>query len=105
MLPEPYSGWWITARTNPPLGVWLKKVSRLLALEGESDINSIMEGLDCMFDAIAFVAVDWNYVDEDGNELPCNEEAVRNLPSDILGLTFKAIQSSIELVPLGSSSN
>lgn len=72
-----WEGWWYEARMNVPTGT-------LLLLAGVSE-DKIEEGISDVLDFLAKITVAWNFVDEDGEDLPLGRAGCDRLPSDLVG--------------------
>lgn len=97
-----YEGWEFTFRTNPPLGLWGKGAAMATSYD-ESDPSSssrVVEGMMTLLDA---VIMSWNFVDEEGNDLPCNRDGLDRLPLDLIQRIFERVNEVISNAPLVSS--
>jgi hypothetical protein len=74
-----YAGWTITVRRNAPMGVIL----RLDKLRQDSDFGALL-------DIIPEIVTAWNFVDEDGEPIPCTPEGMRLVPVDL----FRAVTAA-----------
>jgi len=96
-----YTGWEFTARTNPP---WGEFMGRLTAIEKVDQLNpeKVLEGL---YDLLELVMQNgkWNYVDDKGKPITCDRAGFPKLPLELIQLTLSAAREAIEKVPLAPS--
>lgn len=91
-----YAGWWVTVRTNAPFGLFLSMTQ--LNTSSEADQSA---ALVTMVELLPKMIHSWNFVDEDGLDLPCDMAGMRALPMDLINQLFAAIGEG-ETVPKGS---
>ncbi len=74
-----YAGWRATVRTNAPFANFL----RLSQLSGEDNAATV-KALGEVYAMLPKLVHGWNFVDEDGEPLPCNAEGFAQLPTDLV---------------------
>ncbi len=80
-----WQGWSVTTRINPPLWV-LEEIA-------SGDISRIAT-------ALGGLITDWNFVDENGDDLPKpSEDEIRKLPTDLVRVAVDAITDKITATP------
>lgn len=131
---EDFEGWSFTMRTNPPAGPWLDQIKAIDALRDkieeyvdDAEVDLTGQTDDAVFErvraarsairhteteihrirveSIAMLLVSWNYVDEEGNDLPATLEGVLKCPSDLIMLTYGFMLNSVGAAPLATSSS
>lgn len=90
VLAGEYDGWEATVRTNAPLGLFLK----LAQLGQTDDSNATMAALSELVNVLPSLVLDWNFVDEDGQPLPCTRAGIERLPTDLLMALVGALSSA-----------
>jgi hypothetical protein len=96
---EGYEGWWVDYRTNPPLGRWGRGVSKAMSFS-EDDPASSMNTIEGMLDVLELTLVEWNFVDEEGNDLPKTREGLDRLPQELLNAIFAQVNEGVSEAPL-----
>lgn len=88
-----YEGWWVTVRTNAPFGMFLS-MTQLNTNDEAGQTAALVKMVNMLPDLIH----GWNFVDEEGEPLPCDAAGVRRLPMDLINQVFGAIGAG-ETVP------
>lgn len=94
-----WEGWNAKLRVNPPIGPWINKMEQLTSMEG----GKITQQLTLMCEILADLLVSWNFVDEDGNDIPANLEGLLSLGMELLGELFNAANEVTTEAPLDSA--
>ena len=94
-----YEGWWAEFRTNPPVGPLIDAMSAFQS----ADVNKIDTILPPLIDMLEQVIFKWNFVDEKGNELPCDKAGMRRLPLDLLMMLGNKVSEVVAQIPLAKS--
>lgn len=84
-----YAGWTATVRTNAPFSNFLK-----LAALGESDGREVLTALGELYALLPKLVFSWNFVDEEGQPLPCNAAGFAQLPADLMVQLISAVNGS-----------
>jgi hypothetical protein len=81
-----FTGWWFNARTNFPMSFVEEMQS---------------QDMDRMAKALSLIIIDWNFVDENGEDLgnPTQEIIKNELPIELVGLITTALVSKVQSVP------
>lgn len=97
-----YQDWWLSIRTNPPVGILLDAIVAFQQAQTEDseDMRLIMPPLYRMLE---LVVQEWNFVDEKGKELPATLEGLRKLPIDLIITLADKVQEVVVGLPLASS--
>jgi hypothetical protein len=90
-----YAGWRATVRTNAPFANFLK----LASLGNTDDGAAVLSGLAEIYGLLPRLVLDWNFVDEDGEPLPCNREGFAQLPADLMVLLVSAVNGAGDDAP------
>lgn len=81
-----YAGWWVTVRTNAPFGLFLNMTQ--LNTTNEADQTAALVQMVTMLPQMIHA---WNFVNEDGDDLPCDINGMRALPMELINQLFAAI--------------
>jgi hypothetical protein len=82
-----YDGWEAKMRLNPPASV----------IDGLSDPKRV-------YASCAAMTSEWDFGDEEGNPIPCNEEGMGMLPMDLLSQLITAWAEERKLPPTTAGS-
>lgn len=75
-----YVGWTAMIRTNAPVSLFLK----LAQMGQQEDGTATLQALAELINVLPSLVIDWNFVDELGEALPCNRAGMERLPTDLL---------------------
>lgn len=119
-----WQGWSFKARINPRFGEFLQNVKALQVLEDRLRLVSEAEKpedpkvqeehkkeegqmtlgmMEAMYNLMEPLIVSWNFVDEEGGDLPSNREGLEALPFDLLDLICDKAVEAITQLPLAPS--
>lgn len=99
-----YEGWYFAYRQNPPMGLYLERMAALQALD-QSDENSVLRATAGMYGVLELMLIDWNFVDENGDDIPATLEGLRALPMDLIQEMFSQMKGAVTEAPLASSAS
>lgn len=99
-----YDGWQFEMRKNPPAGMLVQGLSMVAGVD-ENDASTFSGSIEGMAILLRGLIRNWNFVDEDGNDMPLTEESIRNLPLDLLGICFSRATDEVQQSPLVSNEN
>lgn len=91
-----YEGWEFTARTNPPLGLFLEKLEAIQQADSANPIHVAPP----VYAFLEMVVTSWNFRDEAGNALQCSRDGLKHLPLDLLLAMVDAIKGEALTIPL-----
>ena len=91
-----YAGWTATVRTNAPFSHFLKLAS-LTNDDGQAALAALAE----IYGLLPKLIFAWNFVDEEGQPLPCNETGFAALPADLMVQLIAAINQGGDDGPKG----
>jgi hypothetical protein len=91
-----YAGWWATVRTNAPFGLFLKLTQMGGGLDG--DEGKAATALGELLSLLPQLVSAWNFVDTEGEPLPCDATGMQQLPMELINALFAAISAG-ETVP------
>ncbi|HET7183002.1 MAG TPA: hypothetical protein VFI15_12290, partial [Candidatus Limnocylindrales bacterium] len=86
-----FDGWWFECRVNVPAGTLL-----LLAGVTEGDAAALAN-LSCVLNFLAAIVVGWNFVDEDGADLPVGRAGCDRLPPELVQACMETFNRSATL--------
>jgi hypothetical protein len=81
-----YAGWTATIRTNAPFSTFIS-MARLADGDGQAPIRALAE----LYDILPRVVIAWNFVDEEGEPLPCDREGFAHLPAELIMALVNAV--------------
>lgn len=84
-----YAGWSATVRTNAPFSNFLQ-LSQLSGDDGQAALKALAE----IYSLLPKLIFGWNFVDEEGEPLPCNAEGFAQLPADLLVQLISAVNGA-----------
>ncbi len=113
--PPDYEGWKINARMGLRMGLFNRTMRIIQEMEAakdridEDDYEPTAEdgllvtnAFGAMLDFCRGHIVDWNFVDEEGDEIPYSDEAWDDLDSDLVLTAFSTVQTAAKALPKGS---
>jgi hypothetical protein len=92
-----YEGWWAEVRTNAPFGVFLNMME-MLSGGDDTDNVKVARAMGELIASLPTLVRNWNFVDEEGDPLPCDINGMRRIPQDLLLVLLTAMQKD-ETVP------
>lgn len=120
-----FKGWWVDIRTNPPVGLLLDALIAFQQAreapfeqsepneqpeheEGEESTSDegttpLSELMPPIYDMLMLTIKVWNFVDEQGVDIPTTLEGIKQIPLDLLMLVAARVQGAIVSLPLVSS--
>ena len=90
-----WEGWNVTIRKNASFGQLVDQWTEL----DKADVQEPKAMLKPMYDLLALLVVDWDYVDSNGDPLPPNMEGFKALPYDLLVITIRAARKAAMQLP------
>jgi len=87
-----YTGWWVNVRTNPPAGA-LADAAAAFPQDTELKPEDLVTLVPALYDILALVLTSWNFVDENGKDIPI--DGLKLLPIDLLVLTATKVLEAI----------
>lgn len=105
-----YAGWWIKVRTNVPAGRWrdaYAPMKELIDMDEEEirlDQHWMAKYNDAAAMLLAACLLDWNFVDEEGEDIPARPDSIDLLPNE-LTMAVMAQMGGAPSAPLETSSN
>ena len=91
-----FDGWNFTARVGLKMGEYLS------LMEYVDKEPTVRESLIEMKTILTRQLVSWNFVDENGDELPADADGIDALPLDLLSSCFTSLMGVIGKAPLAS---
>lgn len=86
-----YEGWWAVVRTNAPFSLFVG-----LASVGDADGTGALTAMVSVYENLAKIVLDWNFVDEDGEPLPCDKRGFEAIGGDLLSALLGAVGQARE---------
>lgn len=99
-----YEGWHFAYRQNPPMGPYLERMAALQSMD-QSDETSVVRAMDGMYGVLDLMLIDWNFVDEEGEDMAPTLESLRQLPMDLIQEMFSQMKGAVTEAPLASSAS
>lgn len=91
-----FVGWWAKVRTNAPFGLFLK-LTNMGGNFGE-DSTKAANAMGELLALLPQLVSEWNFVDTEGEPLPCDATGMQQLPMELINALFGAISAG-EPVP------
>jgi len=89
-----FEGWWADVRTNAPFGVYLDMLDMLGGGEGAEEGTRVARAMGELINALPGLVRGWNFVDTEGEPLPCTLAGMRQLPQDLLMALLTAMNEA-----------
>lgn len=96
-----YKGWEFTCRTNPPWGDFVNKLVEL----DKVDQTKPAEANDKLYELLSYMVTGWNFVDENGKDIPFNRKGFDKVPLDLIRETIQRAREAIEKIPLAPNAS
>ena len=97
-----WKGWWVDIRINAPVGLLLDAMIAFQTAQAETpeDIQKVGPPL---YDMLELTIHRWNFVDDQGKDLPANREGIKRIGLDLLVLLASEVPGVVVSLPLASS--
>lgn len=99
-----YQGWWFEYRANPPLGRWGESLKLITSFDSD-DPKTGANAIFGMVSVLEVLLLSWNFVDEEGQDLPLDKSGLNQLPLDLVNLVFSLATTGMTSSPLAISSS